>query len=275
MAEGLFWVACLLLFPGKAEYCVALPAGDFSADLLAAQERLAQLQAKSRAERVAAGKQVDHGRISPPPALLHIPANLPAHLGWGSTTLTAVARQSQPQQHNPSDLRAWNLKPEPNEGAQPPDAPSQPLLNTTIKLYPDIAAGLFQQELTAPGRIWLLLRHLDKVGCGWLPLTQVRNLLTAKDSAWRVCGWRQLRNLLNQGEGVFWVRHNGRTDSETRLWLRSTTNVAIALQLPRLTLAPIALPAALLTKSIGEVRAHLYASFHSSRGDSKGSAKRP
>jgi hypothetical protein len=105
----------------------------------------------------------------------------------------------------------------------------------------------------------LLLRYLDDNGRGWLHLETVKTWLTAPSSPWRVCGWRQLRNLLNQGEGNFWVRAHG------RIWLRSVANVAVALQLPRLTLRPVELPVTVLTESIGQVRAQLYASFHSSR----------
>lgn len=140
-----------------------------------------------------------------------------------------------------------------------PQSPTPPAPPATIKLYPDIAAGLFQRELTAAGRIWLLLRHLDAVGRGWLDLADVRAQLTTKTSPWRVCGWRQLRNLLNEGDEIFWVRNDG------RIWLRSTAHVAAALQVNRLSLPPVALPVSILTLRIGQVRAHLYASFHSSR----------
>lgn len=245
---------------------MALPAGTVSANLLAAQERLVQLQATSRQHRLAAGLPVDQ-RSAPPTtvslATAHVAAHLPEHLGWGSTTLTAVARQTRQPNTATTINTDWPL--EPALCDPPPNAtfPS-PSGNDTLKLYPDIAIGLLSQEQTAPGRIWLLLRHLDSKGCGWLDLTNVREQLATKGSAWRVCGWRQLRNLLNQGEGVFWVRANG------RLWLRSVVNVAAALQVPRLALPPVALPVAALTLSIGQVRAHLYASFHSSRGAKTG-----
>jgi hypothetical protein len=128
---------------------------------------------------------------------------------------------------------------------------------------------MFQQELTAPGRIWLLLRYLDGAGRGWLDLEEVRTHLTNKQSPWQVCGWRQLRNLLNEGDGVFWVRGDG------RIWLHSTTRVAAALQVNRLALPPVALPVFVLTQTIGQVRAHLYASFHSSRAVKATATQRP
>ncbi|UCG24373.1 MAG: hypothetical protein JSW55_20005 [Chloroflexota bacterium] len=115
------------------------------------------------------------------------------------------------------------------------------------------------QEMAAPGRIWLLLRYLDRYGRGWLYVDQVQQRLCGKESDLRVCGRRQLRNLLRQGQGVFWQR-----DKE-RLWLRSAARVATALGVERLRARPVSLPLPVLLGGIGQVRAHLYASFHSGR----------
>lgn len=268
------------LLPGKAEQDVTFPAGEVSAELRAAQERLAQLQAKSRAVRLAASAPVperDDGRAPAAPSPQRLLAQLPSHLGWGSMALTAVCRPAAPKHHKAG--ADWQI--EAGNAAAPPSispSPHLPVPTATIKLYPDIAFGLFQQELTAPGRIWLLLRHLDGKGQGWLSLNSVRTQLTQKESRWQVCGWRQLRNLLNQGEGIFWTRDDGRDshgreDKECRLWLRSAANVASALQVPRLVLPPVALPVSVLVESIGQVRAHLYASFHSSRAGRGGGGK--
>lgn len=242
---------------------MALPAGDVSADLLAAQDRLAQLQAKSRADRLAQGapvERISHGRTpSLTPSPLQLPPDLPAHLGWDSAAVTAVVRKNESKRLAVRTLRDWEF----TENAQSPYLPISQSLNpspsTAIKLYPDIAAGLFQRELTAAGRIWLLLRHLDGDGRGWLDVAEVRAQLTGKESPWRVCGWRQLRNLLAEGDGIFWVRGDG------RIWLRSTAHIAASLQVPRLALLPVALPVSVLTLPLGQVRAHLYAAFHSSR----------
>lgn len=237
---------------------MALPAEAISADLLAAQNRLAQLQAQSRAERLALGAPVDrnsYGR-TPAPSPLQLPTDLPTHLGWGSVPLTAVARKTT----TPTLSEIEDRRLEIGDEAPSPILPAPTPPDETVKLYPDIAAGLFQRELTAPGRIWLLLRHLDSNGRGWLDVAEVRAQLCGKESPWQVCGWRQLRNLLNEGEGIFWVRPDG------RIWLRSITHVAAALQVTRLVLPPVALPVSSLTRNMGQVRAHLYASFHSSRG---------
>jgi hypothetical protein len=74
-----------------------------------------------------------------------------------------------------------------------------------------------------------------------------------------LCGKRQLRNLLRDGEGVYWRR-----DKE-RIWLYSAARVAQALGVTGLSGRPVALPAAALLGGIGAFRAHLYAAFHSSR----------
>ena len=118
---------------------------------------------------------------------------------------------------------------------------------------------MLRQNAAASGRIWLLLKHLDANRQGWMLVSQAREFLTQKESIWRVCGWRQLRNLLHQGEGIFWHR------DKTRIWLRSVAKVADALDLERFSGYPVALSADVLLNSIGDVRAHFYASFHSGR----------
>jgi hypothetical protein len=118
---------------------------------------------------------------------------------------------------------------------------------------------MLRQEQTAAGRIWLLLRHIDEKGAGWLDDDQVRALLTDKGSKLKVCGWRQLRNLFRKGEGLFWQRSNG------RIWLRSVAKVAAALHIRQIKGIPVAIPVEILTRGMGAVRAHFYASFHSSR----------
>lgn len=134
----------------------------------------------------------------------------------------------------------------------------------TFTIYPDLAIALLRNELAAAGRIWLLLRHLDDEGRGWVSMERVRALLTEKGSPLRVCGWRQLRNLLSQGDDVFWQR-NGAAGQGARIWLRSTAKVARRLGLTRLSKRPIVVPLKALLDGMGTVRAHFFASFHSGR----------
>ena len=193
--------------------------------------------------------------------------HLPAHLGWENVNLTAAIRQAttkgdQPAPENDTDeiadrsrsdhTASANSEPasDSEKGARPP---------TGVKLYPDIGLGMLRDSQAATGRIWLLLRYLDKDGRGWICIDEARNRLTKKNSTYRVCGWRQLRNLLHQGQGIFWYR-----DKE-RIWLRSAAKVAAALNVERLTGRPVSISISALSDGIGKVRAHLYASFHSGR----------
>ena len=107
--------------------------------------------------------------------------------------------------------------------------------------------------------MWLLLRHADAAGRGVVGEKEAARLLTGAASLQRICGRRQLANLLTAGDGLFWERRAG------RVWLRSAARVAAGLGVARLGGSPVGLPLAALTGSIGRVRAHLYASFHSGR----------
>lgn len=224
-----------------------------SPELLAAQQLLEQrrqslLQKRPSSTASAPFNGRSHTNLSA------IFQQLPAHLGWGSQALTISCRSKHPSQEPFVQLTS-----EPPKAAEETETAVSSAVNSTIKLYPDIALALLKHECTAAGRIWLLLRHLDASGQGWLTVDEIRAKLTSKNAVLRICGWRQMRNLLRAGEGIFWQRQNG------RIWLRSVTKVAQALTVIKLKQRPVALPVAVLTQSIGQVRAHFYASFHSSR----------
>ena len=178
-------------------------------------------------------------------------ASLPPHLGWGSERVTAVIRVAHQTPITPSPIQL----PDP---IIIEEAPPQSLA-TTVKIYPSIALGMLREEQTAVGRIWLLARHFDDAGSGKIRIAALRGLIATPSAPQRVCGWRQLRNLLRQGEGLFWER------DKTHLWLFSAAKTAHTLGVTRLTGKPIALPVSSLLGGIGAVRAHLYASFHSGR----------
>lgn len=236
------------------------PAFEPSAALLAAQQRLSALRQTRQAKQTPTALPLPtqaHGRC-PQPATTPLNA-LPAHLGWSSASVTAVLQQHLQRQQAHKDS--------PNDNAWPEAAPIEPLTaqqpkspsSAIIKMYPDIALALLRNKLAASGRIWLLLRHLDIKGQGWIDVETARAQLTSKDSGLRVCGWRQLRNLLAAGEGVFWQR------TEDRLWLRSISKVAATLMVEKLVGRPVAIPLKTLLQTIGTVRAHFYATFHSGR----------
>ncbi|MBP9503080.1 MAG: hypothetical protein KBF17_13045, partial [Candidatus Promineofilum sp.] len=135
---------------------------------------------------------------------------------------------------------------------------------TAVRVYPDIALGMLRRKKAAAGRVWLLLRHHDAAGRGRVAVDDALRLLAGDDSDRRICGRRQLGNLLTAGEGLFWMRD---TDGDGRQWLRlaSAARVAAGLGVPRLSISPVAVPLEALTGTIGQARAHLYAAFHSGR----------
>ncbi len=236
------------------------PAFEPSAALLAAQQRLSDLRQIRQAKQTPTAMPLPteaHGRCPQPTNNPQHP--LPPHLGWSSARVTAVLQQHLQRQQTIKDSHdgnAW-LETPPREPltAQQPDSPS----TAVIKMYPDIALALLRNKLAASGRIWLLLRHLDIKGQGWIDVDTARTQLTAKDSELRVCGWRQLRNLLAAGADIFWQRKGD------RLWLRGISKVTATLAVEKLVGRPVAIPLKILLQNIGTVRAHFYATFHSGR----------
>lgn len=193
---------------------------------------------------------------------------LPDHLGWGSGAVTAVLRRRWQGTRLNEEPRDWvvclqetavvkssvtnhNRKGNPSE--------NNPQSDGWVKLYPTIGLGMLRQEIAAPGRLWLMLRYLDREGSGLLRIDNVSKILTKKTSTLHLCGKRQLRNLFQAGEGVCWTR-----DKE-HIWLRSAAKMACALGVDRLIGQPVALPVSSLLGGIGTFRAHLYAAFHSGR----------
>ena len=246
--------------------------------MLAAQQKLIDLRQKHRSQH----KQRDplreaHGRCPTTPIQPYKPVEkLPKHLGWGSDSLTAAIRSAEARRSEHAERvvargLSWlptapslSLTVDNHKIGSREESPTE----GPIRLYPDIAMAMLKQQFVTSGRIWLLLHYIDEQGCGWVDIDEARERLTRKAAVLRVCGWRQLRKLLAQGEGVFWQRHNN------RIWLRSISKIAAALGVQRLSGLPVVLPLDVLLQSIGTVRAHFYASFHSGR-HSKGHHSEP
>src|SRR5690606_34018586 len=119
-------------------------------------------------------------------------------------------------------------------------------------LHPDLAIAMLQNECAAAGRVWLLLRAVDTKGCGWVSVERARKLLTNNRSRLRICGWRQMRNLLKQGDSLFWKRddHN---KVNARIWLRAPSKVAASLGVYRFRAKPVNVPVKALLEGIGAV----------------------
>jgi hypothetical protein len=200
-----------------------------------------------------------------PPIPDALPVGLPAHLGWHNASFVRV------QSKSPNSLRIVTepaLLPDPQLQTNQPTNPVS--YQPTITAHPTLLAGMVKTETVAAGRVWLLCRALDREGRGWLDIDQLRWHLVG-NGRWRksnMCadkplalfGWRRLRQILQQGRGVFWSR-----DKHNRLWLHGAARVAFALGVERLAGRPIVLPLAALTDSAALTRAHCYAAFHSSR----------
>ncbi len=135
--------------------------------------------------------------------------------------------------------------------------------STTITVHPTIAMAILRQHLEAPARVYFLLRAIDSAGRGWLSIEHVRQYLTQKDSPVKICGWRRLRQLLREGDGIFWQR-----DDQDRLWLKGSHRIAYTLNSGLLQGFPVALPTQAFLGGIQAVRAAFYATFHGGR-DSK------
>jgi len=236
-----------------------------SAALVAANQRLHQLRKSLQKDRSARSEILGDLSIEQDqPFLSQKIAQLPPHLGWDSAPVSQVVRTRTEQNSSRSGLSEACFPNNPPNFPQivPETEQSKALsvdLSQSVKVYPDIALAMLRQEQAAAGRLWLLLRHLDVDGRGVIRVVILRETLTKSKTRHRLCGWRQLRNLLRQGEGVYWQR-----DKE-RVWLRSAGRVAAALGVEKLNGRPVAVPVKHLLGTIGEARAYLYASFHAGR----------
>lgn len=244
-----------------------------SAQMAAAQEQLYQRRQQCRQERLSKSLSVhtdSHGRTLLPPPNTATPNIYPP--GWESQALARSLHASEARKiarRETQEALSLTWLPEHPAGATEKAPTIQHHSTKTVEahsftLHPDLAIAMLHQNLSSPGRLWLLLRRIDEEGRGWINVSQARTRLTDIDSPLRICGWRQLRNLLAQGEGIFWQR-NDQSPSPNRIWLRSPAKVAIALGLKRLHKKPVAVPLTVLLDTIGTVRAHFFASFHSGR----------
>ena len=236
--------------------------------LAAAQARLLRLRLPHRAERISQSDALvcsDLGRFHPPsplqqPSLFDQINELPPHLGWENARVTAVLRQEKKRTACDvgRDFRRRDFRPHtitPHASRITPAKERTPF----IKVYPSVAQGILCEGQAATGRVWLLLRHLDENGRGWLTEAEAQAQFTTKTSPSYLFGKRQWRNIVKKGDGIFWQRDNG------RLWLNSVSKTAAALGVWQLNGRPVQLPVSVLTGKIGTARAHLYATFHSSR----------
>ena len=205
--------------------------------------------------------------------------HLPDHLGWESDAATKyirIVKQRHQQEQSKTKLSMADLRSfysttnEEEKQGQPLSFSSKqqthhqlhlPLNGDTIKHYPSIGIAALKEEQASIYRVWLMFRYLDRDGRGWLPVQDVREQLTGKESKLRLFTWRRLRQILGQGHDKYWTwdKDNG------RLWLFGAAKTAANLEVDRLTGRPVALPITAITESIGVFKAHLYGAWHSGR----------
>jgi hypothetical protein len=173
---------------------------------------------------------------------------LPAHLSWGKATLVALMRE-ECAQWRPTGISIQVLKDDP-----PEDAARGSL--TDILIHGELAAAVLRAGCVATARVWWILRATDRQGIGRFEKQGVKAQLSGQ-----IGGWRRVRQLLCEGDGLFWV-----WDGE-QVWLRSAAKVAAALGIVRIAADPVAFSIQKLFGRIAQVKANLYAIFHSTRDE--------
>lgn len=224
-----------------------------SSELLEAQSRLFELRARLGI--------APRPQVAPP----WEPEVATSDINWNLRNAQAALQEKRLQDgliprsfSRERELEFLEALPQENEGFEATTKNSG--LSSSVVVHPTLLLAILKRNLEAPGRVWLLLRAIDKEGRGWLKIEDIRRELTNKDSPWRICGWRRLRQLLHQGQDIFWQR-----DNQDRLWLRGAHRIAFALNSSRLHGFPAELPIRALLSGIQATRAAFYACFHAGR----------
>jgi hypothetical protein len=130
----------------------------------------------------------------------------------------------------------------------------------TVKGYPPLLAAAIKAGKAPAARVNVLLKARDRDGRGMVDVAEVRELLTAKDSDWRICGRRRLRGILAEGAGTFWHREVDKKRGIDRLWLFRPARIAEALGCGRLRGMPAAMPVEALLDGLTATKAAFLAS---------------
>jgi hypothetical protein len=221
-----------------------------SAELQAAQTRLLALR-QARGVNQGAGNGAQN--VVTPSSHHHL-STIPSHLGWRNQRFRSFLQlEQQVTPHQDHQPQIQSVK----STTHPPCS----IDANRVTVHASIAQAMLKTEQVAAGRIWLLARHLDQQGCGWVSITTLRTQFTKAGASHRVCGWRQMRNLLRRGNDIFWQR-----DAE-RIWLYSQARVADKLNVDRFSGGHTGLNVADLCGTVGKVRSKLYTIFHAGRAD--------
>jgi hypothetical protein len=272
---------------------------DLSPELKAAQELLYQKRAEARAERMRLGlpvdvaKKVESSKLKVPServvpdTIAEIVQQLPPHLGWGSETYSQLVRRSKKEVES-SKLKVPSVECQvtPFSEVEITEEPAtaslaeEPTLSTfhfplstqnSIRVFGHILDCLHRAGLDGPGRVWLLLRHLDPKGEGRVSLPQLRQALTEEGSSLKCLSWKRLRQLLAEGQGKLWARDTNSFDKlrTTQGWVYyfGEARIARLMNLKAIRGWAVEIPVTQLLGSIQEIRALFHDAFHSGRGD--------
>lgn len=115
-----------------------------------------------------------------------------------------------------------------------------------LKIWPDIHTAAHAAGLDTAGRLYLVCRDMDRRGAGRVLAADVRAKLEGRG----VIGWKQIRQILAVGEGIFWER-----DDAGLLRLRRPGRILAALGVDVPRYRQIKIPTASIYGSIADYRA--------------------
>ena len=151
----------------------------------------------------------------------------------------------------------------PDKLEQEPATAPDPVKRDQVRIYASLAHKAIEQGNVPALRVWLLLRHLDEQGRGWTTTEEALNGLSKKTASTYICGQRRVRQILQNGEGIFWTRREG------RVWITGAAKVCRNLGVTHLDGQPVFVPLKGITDSLKRFKAHLYATAHSRRPENK------
>lgn len=146
------------------------------------------------------------------------------------------------------------------------------LAGGAVTVYPTLAAAFLAGDLSAVGRLWLLLRAWDDRGRGFYDLNQVYKTFGGGGSAWRIGGRRRVQQLIKAGAAAgFWtMRGQGKGGRPTAIQMTGAVGVALALGVEHLAGRPVAVPVADLLGGMHTANAALFSAAVTLRMRRKG-----
>ena len=135
-----------------------------------------------------------------------------------------------------------------------------------IKIYPSLAAYCLDYSaeiiLQSPLRLYLLVRHIDIDGRGWVDQQQLKEIFTTDKYGARLYGWRRMKQVFEQGDGLFWKRRKGK-DGRWRIFYRKVSKVMYELDIERAASDVVTIPVTGLLangrSAQATANAHIYA----------------